>query len=345
MRQLLPFALSLLLVSPLYADDKNKPLIDAVSNKDIAAIKAAIAAGADVNAQDESGQSVLLNANDVEVAKALIAAGAKVDLANKYGMNPLTTASAMGNMEMVKLLIDSKANVNADANGYIVLEMAISGKNPDIVKMLLAAGAKIPAKKKQDIIDEAAMSGSDEIRAIIGKLVGKTIAPKAPPAPPPPPTPKPIDAKAAYDLAAATAKKWQSDATLFSLTALGDFANDGRAAEWEVDFYSPSAHQLDQVSIRNGEVTPFAHASNELSDLVNVTSTTILDSKKLAGIADAAGGSAFTSRNAHPSVALIHNPVAGDVWYFNYTDPDTQRIKLTIVISADTGKVTLKDEN
>ena len=40
---------------------------------------------------------------------------------------------------------------------------------------------------------------------------------------------------------------------------------------------------------------------------------------------------------------LIHNPVGGDSWYFNYTDPDTQRVTLTIVINAQSGKVTLKD--
>jgi len=341
MRHLLTFALALLLVSPLLADDKDQALKHAVEQKDMAAVKAAIAAGANVNASDEYGQGVLMYANDPDIARALVAAGAKIDAVNKYGMNALAAAAATGNAPLVKALIESKANVNfLDPNGGIMLENAIASKNVAIIKMMLDAGAKIPAKKKQDIIDEASMSESDEVRALIGSVVGKKIAAKAPPAPPPAAAPKPIDAKAAYDLAAPIAKKWQSDAALFSLTALGDFGDDGRAAEWAIDFFSPSASQINQISIRNGEATPFAHPSSELTDLVTVTSKTILDSKKLTEIANAAGG----SRYKHPSVALIHNPKAGDAWYFNYDDPDTQRNALTIIISADTGKVVFKDQ-
>ena len=330
-------ALSLFLVS---ADS----LKEAVESKDVEAVKAAIAAGADVNAQDEYGQSVLMYANDPDVVRALIAAGAKVDLVNKYGMNALAAAAATGNVPVVKALIESKANVNfVDPNGTIMLENAIAGKNVEIIKAMLDAGAKIPPKKKQDIIDEAAMSGSDEVRALIGGVVGKKIAPKAPPAPPAAAAPKPVDAKAAYDMALPIATKGHSDAALFALTVLGDFGSDGKAADWMVDFYSPSAQKLERVMVINGAPSPSEIETNELSDLVTVKPSTILDSKKLNDIADAAGGSAYTSRNAHPSVALIHNPVAGDSWYFNYTDPDTQRIGLTIVINANSGKVTLKD--
>ena len=338
MRQLVPFALALLLLS---AD----ALKEAVEQKNIDAVKAAIAAGADVNAQDEYGQSVLMNAHDPDIARALIAAGAKVDVPNKYGMTPLAADAAIADVPMVKVLIESKANVNyTDANGTIMLENAIAGKNVEIIKMMLAAGAKIPPKKKQDIIDEAAMSESDEVRALIGSVVGKKIAAKAPPAPPPVPTPKPVDAKSAYDMALPLAQKWESDVQLFSLTALGDFGNDGRAAQWIVDFYSPSSQELERVMIVNGEATPSDLGPYKSPDrVVEVKPSTILDSKKLNDIADAAGGAAYTSRNVHPSVALIHNPVAGDSWYFNYTDPDTQRIALTIVINAQSGKVTLTD--
>ena len=337
MRQLVLLAISLLLVPR----DALKEAIDA---KDVAAIKAAIAAGADVNEQDEYGESPLMHTSDPDVARALIAGGAKVDLANKYGMNALASAAATGNVAMVKVLIESKANVNFANPSYdtIMLENAIAGKNVEIIKMMLDAGAKIPPKKKQDIIDEAAMSGSDEVRALIGGVVGKKIAAKAPPGPPAEATPVPVSGKVAYDLAHPIATKWQSDAALFALTALGDFT-DGNAAQWMVDFYSPSEKQMERVMVINGTASDSQMPTNELSDLITVTSTTIFDTKKLNDIADANGGSAYTSRNVHPSVALIHNPVAGDSWYFNYTDPDTQRVALTIVINANSGKVTLRD--
>jgi len=337
MRQLALLVISLLFVSR----DALKQAIDA---KDVAAVKAAIAAGADVNEQDEYGESPLMHTSDPEIARALIAGGAKVDLANKYGMNALSSATATGNVPMVKLLIESKANVNFvnPSYGTIMLENAIAGKNVEIIKMMLDAGAKIPPKKKQDIIDEAAMSESDDVRALIGSVVGKKIAAKAPPRPPAEAAPVPVSGKAAYDLAHPIATKWRADARLFALTALGDFA-DGNAAQWMVDFYSPSEKRMERVMVVNGAATDSQMDSNELSDLISVTSSTIFDTKKLNDLADANGGSAYTSRNVHPQVALIHNPVAGDSWYFNYTDPDTQRIALTIVINADSGKVTLKD--
>jgi len=316
----------------------------AVDAKDVAAIKAAVAAGADVNAKDEYGQTVLFSAVDADVVRALVAAGAKVDAVNQYGMNALAASAATGNVGVVKALIEAKANVNfVDERGTIMLENAIAGKNVEIIKMMLAAGAKIPPKKKQDIIDEAAMSGSDEVRALIGGVVGKKIAAKEPPAPPPAPEAKRVDAKFAYDTAKPIAHKWHSDARLFALTSLDDFGSDGEAAQWMVDFYSPSAKKMERVMIANGDSSTSEMSSPELHDLVETTASLIIDSKKLNDIADAAGGSAYTSRNVHPSVALIHNPIAGDSWYFNYTDPETQRVTLTIVVNAHSGKVTLKD--
>jgi len=333
--------LALLLIPLLLAS--GDALKDAVDAKDVAAVKAAIAAGANVNEQDEYGEAPLMHTSDPDVARALIAGGAKVDLTNKYGMNALAANAATGNVPMVKVLIESKANVNfVDERGGIMLENAIAGKNVQIIKMMLDAGAKIPAKKKQDIIDEAAMSESDEVRALIGSVVGKKIAAKAPPRPPAEATPVPVSGKTAWDLANPIATKWRADARLFALTALGDFT-DGNASQWMVDFYSPSAKQMERVMIVNGTATDSQMDSNELSDLITVMTSTIFDTKKLNDIANANGGSAYTSRNVHPSVALIHNPIAGDSWYFNYTDPDTQRIALTIVINANSGKVTLKD--
>jgi len=336
MRQLALLLIPLLFVS---AD----ALKDAVDAKDVAAVKAAIAAGANVNEQDEYGEAPLMHTSDPDVARALIVGGAKVDLTNKYGMNALAANAATGNVPMVKVLIESKANVNfVDERGGIMLENAIAGKNVQIIKMMLDAGAKIPPKKKQDIIDEAAMSESDDVRELIGSVVGKKIAAKAPPRPPAEATPVPVSGKVAWDLANPIATKWRADARLFALTALGDFT-DGNASQWMVDFYSPSAKQMERVMVINGTATDSQMDSNELSDLITVMTSTIFDTKKLNDIANANGGSAYTSRNAHPSVALIHNPIAGDSWYFNYSDPDTQRIALTIVINANSGKVTLKD--
>lgn len=56
-----------------------------------------------------------------------------------------------------------------------------------------------------------------------------------------------------------------------------------------------------------------------------------------------AGASKLTSRGIRPTVALVLNPVGGPLWYFNYSDPDTQKNLMTIVINARSGRIVLND--
>ena len=61
---------------------------------------------------------------------------------------PLIFASDKGNYEIVKLLIDNRADINAkDNNGHIALIEAVdSGNYEKIVKLLVENGADIDAK-------------------------------------------------------------------------------------------------------------------------------------------------------------------------------------------------------
>ena len=61
-------------------------------------------------------------------------------------------------------------------------------------------------------------------------------------------------------------------------------------------------------------------------------------------IAEAGGASAYTSRGMRPDVSLIDNSSAGGAaWYFNYSDPETQKNVLTIIIDANSGRIVFKD--
>jgi ankyrin repeat protein len=112
-------------------------------------IQPLLAAGADVNKQDNDGETPLLMASyngHTEVAQMLIDAGADV---NYFGYwNALMNASNQGHLDTVNVLLKAGADVNAqdpDKNGTALMVASQHGYN-DIVNTLLAAGAKVDAR-------------------------------------------------------------------------------------------------------------------------------------------------------------------------------------------------------
>ena len=87
----------------------------------IEAINQHLAAGADVNAKNDIGETLLHLAayNDhKEIAELLIAEGADVNAKNDDGGNPLHYAAFWGHSEIAKLLIAKGANVNVKDDFY-----------------------------------------------------------------------------------------------------------------------------------------------------------------------------------------------------------------------------------
>ena len=83
---------------------------------------------------------------DVAAAKALLDKGANVDAKARYDVTPLMTAALRGNLELVRLLVERGANVNIRDTFYKTtpLNMALGGDPPhyDVVEHLLAHGAE-----------------------------------------------------------------------------------------------------------------------------------------------------------------------------------------------------------
>lgn len=108
-----------------------------------------VAAGADVNAQDNEGNTPLMEVPfDVDAARVLIEKGADVGARNKKGWTPLMTASNPGT---VRLLLASGADPTArDAKGQSVLENARQFGGPEIASLIQAAlaGRVEPAAKQ-----------------------------------------------------------------------------------------------------------------------------------------------------------------------------------------------------
>lgn len=80
-------------------------------------LKEALARGMDVDAEDSWGYTIFHSGacmeNYTKVAAFLIEKGANVNTRNITGITPLHTAAGRGHVEMVKLLLNNKADINA----------------------------------------------------------------------------------------------------------------------------------------------------------------------------------------------------------------------------------------
>lgn len=83
---------------------------------------------------------------DITLIQSYIDAGDHLTYQDKYGLTPLHTAAVNGNVNIVKLLIDSGANVHAE-NGLFGSPLSYAATShldrPEIINLLLAHGADI----------------------------------------------------------------------------------------------------------------------------------------------------------------------------------------------------------
>lgn len=143
--------LSLLVSAPVLAlTEHDRALIDATARNDVEAARRLIAAGADVNAQDENRDSAFLLAGAegrLEILKLTLAAGADLRSTNRYGGTALIPACHHGHVETVRELLKTAIDVDhVNRLGWTaLLEVAILGDGSEryieIARMLLARGA------------------------------------------------------------------------------------------------------------------------------------------------------------------------------------------------------------
>jgi hypothetical protein len=152
-----------------------KRLLAATENGDLAAVKAALAAGADVNACDKVGMSPLLIAcfnGFTQIAKALVAAGADIALRNRHQWTPLSITvhgaamapegtrgvkSPRSHVTLLKFLLAQGGDAREKYRGETLLEMAegsiyTSPRPEKLIPILKRAGSK--SRSEEEMIED-----------------------------------------------------------------------------------------------------------------------------------------------------------------------------------------------
>ena len=129
-------------------------LIEAVRQRDAAAVGRLLAAGADVDAAQADGATALHWAaylDDLETARMLLDADADAGAANTHGVVPLTLACTNANDELVGLLLAAGADAKAAVGtGETVLMSCARTGNAAAVAALLAAGAEVNVAESEE---------------------------------------------------------------------------------------------------------------------------------------------------------------------------------------------------
>lgn len=132
-------------------------------------VRRLLISGADIEAQDETGETALLLACDkynnshIDTMRVLLDNNANVDAIDDIGWTPLFWGCATGNLKSVSLLLEFGANVNVQDNELdTCLHMAIEIRHEIMIRLLLDKGADPLVKNRNGDtpLDEAIMDGT-----------------------------------------------------------------------------------------------------------------------------------------------------------------------------------------
>ena len=145
------FVVAMLSIARL-ATAANGGIADAAMRGDVAAVRAALASKADVNATQVDGTTALhwaAERDDLTIAELLIRAGARVGAKTREGVTPLQLAAINGSAAMMTRLVKAGADPNAPltSNGDTALMMAARTGKVDALRALVEAGANVNAKE------------------------------------------------------------------------------------------------------------------------------------------------------------------------------------------------------
>ncbi|MFD3004040.1 ankyrin repeat domain-containing protein [Pontibacter toksunensis] len=126
------------------AQRKDEQLYAAVQKNDKAKVEVLLKKKANPNYIKQAGPWMqvsplitAVNNSNVEIVKLLIASRAQIDWRDGFNTTTLMYAASKGNREIVELLLASGADVNAtDGEGNTVLTAAKENKNSEVVTLI-----------------------------------------------------------------------------------------------------------------------------------------------------------------------------------------------------------------
>jgi len=153
------------------------PLVEAVKTGDLAAARALVAKGTDVNAPESDGTTALhwaVQRNDVDLVSRLLKAGARVNVKNAFGSTPMFEAALAGNAALLERLLAARGDVESpNADGQTALMVAARTGQVEAVRLLLKRGASVNATERwhgQSALMWAVAQGHAEVvRELIAK--------------------------------------------------------------------------------------------------------------------------------------------------------------------------------
>ena len=132
--------------------EKDKSLVNAIDSS---------------NGINETALGIVTFAGNKELTELLIKNGANVNFQDAFGVAPIHGAARTNKLDVVKVLLDNKADVNlpTTTGKETPLHYAARFNNPDIVKFLIEKGAK---KDTKDVsgntpLDAAKKENSDKV--------------------------------------------------------------------------------------------------------------------------------------------------------------------------------------
>jgi len=169
--------------TPRVADS---PVADAAMEGDVAAVRALLAGGADVNAAQGDGMTALhwaAERGNAELAEMLLYAGAAVEPVTRIGgYTPLHIAARTGSDAVAQMLLDAGADAAAAApgTGTTPLHLAATAGSAPLVAALLDGGADPDAREdvwgQTPLIFAASMNRADAVRALLAAGADPDIA-------------------------------------------------------------------------------------------------------------------------------------------------------------------------
>ena len=122
----------------------NRKLFEAIKNGQVDKMRRLIKRGAELNSQNELGQSPLswaIDKNQIEIVRVLLT---EYNLNSKMINNALFDAVYLGDIDIAKLLIENGADINTQKEfSDTPLHKAVREKNFDLVKLLIEYGADV----------------------------------------------------------------------------------------------------------------------------------------------------------------------------------------------------------